>query len=52
VEIFLILQRPSPKSIQKMSKLIIYSKKPTIIAQMIFEIMAQIGLGIPWGAKD
>lgn len=52
VEFFLILQRPSTKSIQKNSKLINYSKEATIIAQMIFEIMAQIGLGIPWGAKD
>jgi hypothetical protein len=52
VEFFLILQRPSPKSIQKNSKLINYSKEATIIAQMIFEIMAQIRLVIPWGAKD
>jgi hypothetical protein len=52
VEFFLILQRPSTKSIQKNSKLINYSKEATIIAQMIFEIMAQIGLVIPWGAKD
>jgi len=47
MEFFLILQRPSPKSIQKMSKLINYPKEATIIAQMIFEIMAQIGLGVP-----
>ncbi len=52
VEKKLILQRPSPKSIQKMSKLINYSKEATIIAQIIFETMAQIGLGVPWGAKD
>jgi hypothetical protein len=52
VEKKLILQRPSPKSIQKRFKLINYSKEATIIAQMIFEIMAQIGLGVPWGAKD
>jgi hypothetical protein len=52
VELFLILQRPSPNSIQKMSKLINYSKEATIITQLIFEIMAQIGLGVPWGAKD
>jgi hypothetical protein len=30
-----------------MSKLINYPKEATIIAQMIFEIMAQIGLGVP-----
>jgi hypothetical protein len=52
VNFFLILQRPSPKFIQKLSKLINYFKEATIIAQMIFEIMAQIGLGIPWGAKN